>query len=203
MKPADRQVLHRRVFRLTIATISWNVVEAVIALTFGILAGSVALTGFGIDSLIEVSSALFIFWKLLGHGSGEDERREKTARKGIALTFLLLALWVLKESVSGLYMGKHPDHSTAGIVLAALSLSVMPVLGTAKMRLGKTLKSRAIRADAVETLVCAWLSASLLAGLGLNALLNWWWADAAGALLMVPFLLWQAWETWEEAEERD
>jgi divalent metal cation (Fe/Co/Zn/Cd) transporter len=203
MKPSARQELHRRVFRLTIATISWNAVEAGVALTYGLLAGSVALTGFGIDSLIEVSSALFIFWKLLGRRTADAERREKTARKGIALTFLLLALWVLRESVSGLHAGSHPEHSTAGIILAALSLSIMPVLGSAKMRLGKTLKSRAIQADAVETLVCAWLSASLLAGLGLNAALDWWWADAAGALLMVPFLLWQAWETWEEAEDRD
>lgn len=203
MKHTDKQALSRRIFRLTIATISWNVVEAGVALTFGVMAGSVALTGFGMDSLIEVTSAFFIFWKLLGPKNRDIERREKTARRGIAATFLLLALWVLWESISDLYGGNRPDRSATGIILASLSLCIMPILGTAKMRAGKALKSRAIQADAVETLVCAWLSASLLAGLGLNAALDWWWADAVAALLMVPFLLWQAWETWEETGERD
>ena len=99
--------------------------------------------------------------------------------------------------------GTRPEPSIAGIVLAFLSLIIMPLLGTAKMRLGKALNSRAIQADAVETLVCAWLSASLLAGLGLHAALQWWRADAIGALLMVPFLIWQGIETWKEAGGRD
>jgi len=203
VKGAGRRDLLRQVFHLTLATTAWNVAEAGVALAFGIRAGSVALTGFGLDSLIEVSSALFILWKLAGGKGAEGERRENIARRGIALTFLLLALWISLESISGLRAGSLPGHSSAGIILASLSLLMMPLLGRAKMRLGKKLKSRAIQADAVETLVCAWLSASLLAGLGLRSALDWWWADAAGALLMVPFLAWQAWETWEETKDRD
>jgi len=198
-----KKELEQRVFRLTLATISWNIVEAAVAITCGVIAGSLALRGFGMDSLIEVASAFIIFWKLTGGRSADNEARENTARRGIAVTFLALALWISWESISILRNRIESDTSIAGIVLATLSLCIMPILGTAKMRLGRALKSRAIQADAIETLVCAWLSASLLAGLGLRAILNWWWADTVGALLMVPFLLWQTWETWEESGERD
>lgn len=204
MRTGKRATLERWVFRFTVATISWNIVEAGVALGAGIPAGSVALTGFGLDSTIEVSSALFILWKLGGApGRAEADRRERRARRGIALTFLALGLWIGWDSAASLLAGRHPDKSAIGIVLASLSLVIMPVLGLAKMRVGRALASRAIQADAVETLVCAYLSATLVTGLGLHALFGWWWADYAGALLMVPFLLWQARETWGEEEGRD
>lgn len=188
--------LERRAFRLTILTISWNVVEALVAIAAGVAAGSVALKGFGLDSTIEVASAAIIMWKLVGKGGGVE--REERARRAIAVTFVALAAWIGYESFEGLTSGREPLASRIGIILAAASLLAMPVLGFAKMRVGRLLKSRAIQADAIETFVCMWLSATLLAGLGLRSLLGWWWADYAGALLMVPFLLWQAWEMWEE-----
>lgn len=199
MRAAPGRSLHRLAFQLSVATISWNVAEAVVALSLGLPANSVALTGFGLDSLIEVTSAFLVFWKLSG-SPHDGIRREEAARRGISLTFLLLALWILGESTGSLRSGQHPEQSRAGIVLAFISLCLMPILGFAKMRTGKRLKSRAIQADAVETFVCAWLSASLLAGLGLHTAFGWWWADAMGALFMVPFLLWQAWETWSAGE---
>jgi divalent metal cation (Fe/Co/Zn/Cd) transporter len=139
--------LHRRIFRLTVATISWNLVEAAVALTGGIMAGSVALTGFGLDSMIEFASALFILWKL--GGGREAESRENTARRGISLTFLALGGWIAWESSSSLLSNRHPETSTTGIILAAVSLAVMPLLGRAKMRAGRALKSRAVQADAM------------------------------------------------------
>lgn len=179
--------------RLEWVTIGYNCLEAGAAVGFGLLAGSIALLGFGFDSVIEVAAAGIVLWRLkLEAGSADPEAHERAERRAlrfVGVTFLLLAAWVVYESVSGLATGQAPARTLGGVVLAALSLVVMPVLAGAKRRVADRIGSRALRADAMETAVCAWLSAALLVGLSLNEWLGWWWADPAGALLMVPLML--------------
>lgn len=180
---ATRLAAVRRAWWLTAATIAWNLVEAAVALVAGTLAGSAALVGFGLDSLVEVSSSVTVAWRLRREG-GEDctQPSDRTATRLIAASLAALAAWVSVAAVVDLVAGNRPDASPVGIVLAALSLVVMPVLARAKKRLGPVLGSRAVEADAAQTNVCAWLSAVLLLGLGANALLGWWWADPVAAL---------------------
>jgi cation diffusion facilitator family transporter len=171
----------------------------------GLLAGSVALVGFGVDSGIEVLSAVVLLWRLRRAGAGasesEHEEAEHRALYGVAATFFVLALYIAYESLSALATGEEPETSTVGLALAVLSLIVMPILALAKQRTAAQLGSRALRADAVETWVCSYLSLALLAGVGLHLAFGWWWADPVGALAMLPVILWQGWETWEEARE--
>lgn len=201
----NRASLLRRALRLEYFTVAWNVIEAGVAVGAGILAGSVALIGFGVDSGIEVLSAVVLMWRLRRAGEtateSEHEEAEHRAIYGVAATFFILAAYILYESISALARHEEPDASTVGILLAVLSLIVMPFLSYAKQRTAAQLGSRALRADAVETWVCSYLSLALLAGVGLHLAFGWWWADAVGALLMLPVILWQGWETWEEARE--
>jgi divalent metal cation (Fe/Co/Zn/Cd) transporter len=200
---SDAAVLHRRALRLEWVTISWNVVEAAVAITAGAIAGSAALIGFGVDSAIEVSSAVALLWRL--RRAGPDANREaRSAAERRALffvgaTFAALAISIAVESVTALMRRELPEVSGVGIALAVASLMVMPTLAHLKQRTGRDMGSRALVADAAETWVCAYLSVALLAGLGLYASLGWWWADATGALLMEPVIVWQAWETYREA----
>jgi len=185
-----RAALARRGKRLAWLTIGWNSLEAVIALVAGAMAGSVALTGFGVDSLIELAAGGAAMWRL--HHDADPvarARAELLTRRIIGGAFLALALYVGWEAIETLRSRRVPETSMTGIALAALSLLVMPVLARAKRRVATGLSSRALAAEAMQTDVCAWLSAILLGGLLLRAAFGWWWADPVAALAMVPLLV--------------
>jgi divalent metal cation (Fe/Co/Zn/Cd) transporter len=188
-----RDVLIRRIRLLVAATIAYNVIEAVIALAAGTTASSTALIGFGLDSVIEVSSAAAVAWQF----SAEDhERREKTALRVIAVSFFALAAYVTFESVQALVAAHRPDHSTVGMVLAAVSLAVMPGLSYAQRRAGRELGSRTAVADSRQTLLCTYLSAVLLVGLAANSFLGWWWADSLAALVIAAVAVKEGRDAW-------
>jgi divalent metal cation (Fe/Co/Zn/Cd) transporter len=187
------QALRRRARILAGATIGWNVIEAVVAISAGIAAGSVALVGFGIDSTIEVSASVSVLWLLAGR---HDERREQRTSKAIAISFAALALYVAVEAIASLAANDRPHHSTAGIILAALSLLVMPGLALAKRATGRAMGSGSVVADGTQTLLCSYLSAALLLGLVLNTVLGWWWADPLAGLVIAFVAAREARETW-------
>lgn len=197
--------LHRRALRLEWLTTAWNVLEAIIAIGAGLLSGSIALIGFGADSLIEVLSAVALLWRLIRVGAtasqAEQRRAEERALKLVGATFLVLAAYVAVDAAVALAKRTLPETSSTGILLSIASLVAMPTLGYAKQATAKRMNSKALAADAMETWVCAYLSLALLAGLGLHALLGWWWADPAGALVMVPFIAWQGLKALREARE--
>nr|WP_308443425.1 cation transporter [Amycolatopsis bullii] len=177
--PDRRAVLVRRVRLLVAATITYNVVEAVVALAAGAAASSAALIGFGLDSVIEVASAVAVAWQFSGR---DPETRERRALRAIAISFFALAIYVTGEALGLFFTGEVPESSRTGIVLAAISLAVMPALSAAQRRAGRELRSASAVADSRQTLLCTYLSAVLLAGLLLNALFGWWWADPVVAL---------------------
>ncbi|MBM4396275.1 MAG: cation transporter [Deltaproteobacteria bacterium] len=185
--------LLRTARRLVAATMAYNVVEAVVAVGSGVLAGSVALVGFGLDSVIECAAAGALLWRLRVEAAGADretvERTELRVRRFVGLTFLLLAAYVLIESGLTLWQAERPGESPVGIALAAVSLVVMPLVAWGKLRVATRLGSASLRAEARETLACAWLSFALLLGLVANAAAGWWWADPVAALVMVPWLV--------------
>jgi len=192
---------YRRALLSEYFTVGWNVIEGIVAIGAGIVAGSIALVGFGLDSYIEVASGLVLIWRLRKHGFGDDEEEEAAEKKAIlfvGVTFFALAVYVLYESGKKLYFHEHPDESLVGIILAIVSLIVMPFLALYKKKVASEINSRALRADALETLACSYLSLTLLLGLGANALLGWWWADPVAALAMVYFLVKEGWEAIEE-----
>ena len=190
---ADGPKLLRRALWLVGLTLAYNLVEAAIAIWAGTAAGSIALLGFGLDSVIECAASAVLLWRLSVELRGGDAERVETAerrsRRFVGLTFLALAAYVLVESALTLISGDHPAASLPGIVLAAISLVVMPLLALAKLRTARGLGSGALEAEAKETLACAYLSFTLLVGLVLNAAAGWWWADPLAALAMVPWLL--------------
>jgi cation diffusion facilitator family transporter len=200
---SDRVALINRALWLERLTILWNVAEALIAVGAGLLAGSIALVGFGLDSVIETIAALALYRRLRAEQAGateeEAEDHERRALWVVGVTFLLLSAYIAFEAVITLWTKEPPDVSRVGLILAAVSLVVMPVLAIAKHRAGKALRSRALVADAKETFVCSYLSLTLLAGLGLNALFGWWWADPIAALAMLPLVLHEGREAIEEA----
>jgi len=167
-------------------TIGWNILEAAAAIISGIIAGSTALIGFGIDSAIESSSGAVLLWRLQ---DGEDgEKREKRALQLVGVCFLLLATYVAVDAVKALWLGEAPDESIVGIIIAIVSLVVMPLLAHEKRKVASAIGSGALEADARQTDLCMYLSAILLVGLGLNAVFGWWWADPVAALVMVPII---------------
>ena len=184
-------------------TVGWNVIEGLVAIAAGITAGSIALVGFGLDSYVEVASGLVLIWRLRKHGFGDEqeEAAEKKAVLFVGATFLLLALYVTYESGKKLLFHEHPDESIVGIILAIVSLIVMPILAFYKKKIASEINSRALRADALETLACSYLSLTLIVGLGANALFGWWWADPLAALAMVYFLVREGLEAIEECRE--
>jgi len=187
--PTLRRNLARRGRRLQYLTIGWNSAECVVALAAGFLAGSIALVGFGFDSAIEVTSSLAALWRLAHDADGRSrEQAERRALRVIGVCFLLLVGYVAYEAVMALVMRRVPDASTIGIIVAALSLVVMPILVLFKRRVARELESGALEAEARQTRVCAYLSAILVAGLALNAAFGWWWADPVAALGMTPLL---------------
>jgi divalent metal cation (Fe/Co/Zn/Cd) transporter len=179
----------RRGKRLEYFTIAWNSLEGLVAVVAGALAGSISLVGFGIDSFIEVTSGAVLLWRMAVDADvRKRERNEKLSLRIVGVCFLALAVYVGYESVSDLVSRKAPEHSVPGIVLACVSLVVMPVLSRAKKRVATDLGSSAMHADARQTDFCVYLSAILLIGLLLNATLGWWWADPLAGLIMVPII---------------
>lgn len=191
--PADRARLGRRAQLLAAASVSYNLVEAVVAISAGLVAGSVALVGFGLDSLVEVSSGLIILWQFRHR---LPESRERLALRLMAVSFFALAAYVGVESVRALVGGHDPEASPVGIGLAVASLAVMPFLSWAQRRTGKALGSNAVVADSTQTLLCTYLSAVLLVGLLLNATLGWSWADPAAGLVIAAVALREGREAW-------
>jgi divalent metal cation (Fe/Co/Zn/Cd) transporter len=188
-----RALLTRRVRFLVAAPISYNVVEAAVAISAGAVASSAALIGFGLDSLIEVGSAAAVAWQFSGR---DPEARERTALRIIALSFFVLAAYVTVESVRAILGEVEPRPSTVGIVLAALSLLIMPTLSYAQRRAGRELGSTSAVADSKQTLLCAYLSGVLLVGLVLNSLFGWSWADPVVALVIAAVALREGREAW-------
>ena len=173
--------------RLEYFTLSWNLAEAAVAVCAGLLAGSIALIGFGFDSLIESLSGSILLWRL--HGIEGEEQRERLAQRMVGGSFFLLALYVAFEAGKSLLHREEPEASVVGIILSVVSLIVMPLLARAKRRVAASLNSHALVADSRQTDICAYLSAILLGGLLLNALFGWWWADPVAALFMFPMIL--------------
>ena len=195
--PDSGPALVRRATHLAYLTVTYNAFEALVAIISGILAGSVALTGFGLDSLIEIASALAILWRF-GSLAHEHEQAESQAVKFVGATFFALAAYVSYHAIGDLWFRRPPSFSLPGLAIAGLSIIIMPILGLAKRRLATRLASRALAADAAETLLCSYLSAALLLGLLANGLLGWWWADPVAALCMVPYMVWEGLEAFEE-----
>jgi divalent metal cation (Fe/Co/Zn/Cd) transporter len=184
--------LRRKARLLVLATIAWNVVEAVVAISAGAVAGSTALIGFGLDAVVEVSAALIALWYL----SGVDETRERRALKMIAGSFFALAAYVAFEAVRDLLTAAEPDRSTIGIVLTSLSLVIMPMLARAKRRNAERLGSRTLLAESQQTQLCTYLSAIVLVGLILRAAFDWTWADPVAALGIAALAIKEGREAW-------
>ena len=184
--------LRRIAVALAWATIAWNSLEAIVALVAGTDAGSIALVGFGLNSIVEVGSAIVVVWQF----SGADAEREQRALQLIAASFFVFAAFVAVQAVWDLAAHAVPDVSVPGIVLAGLSLVVMPVLAIAKRRVGRRLSSRTIVADSAQTMLCTYLSAILLIGLVANASVGWWWADSVAALVIAGLAIREGREAW-------
>ena len=194
-KPHDAEDLRQRAIRLEYFTVGWNIVEAAVALAAGGAASSTALIGFGLDSIVETSSGVALLWRFKQRRV-DEHLAESRATRLVALTFFALAAYVGYESAGDLWFRRTPEFSLPGAILAVFSLIVMPVLGIAKRRLARRLQSRALAADAMETLLCAYLSATLLVGLGMNGLFGWWWADPLAGLVIASFMVREGLETW-------
>lgn len=192
-RSVGRRQLERRAQLLAGASVTYNVAEAVVAVTAGVVAGSVALVGFGLDSVVEVSSGLIILWQFRHR---LPESRERVALRMIAASFLALAAYVTFESLRDLLGGGRPDPSPVGIGLAAVSLVVMPFLSWAQRRTGRALGSATVVADSTQTLLCTYLSAVLLVGLVLNATLGWSWADPLAGLVIAAVATREGREAW-------
>jgi divalent metal cation (Fe/Co/Zn/Cd) transporter len=190
---AERRRLGRRAQWLAAASVAYNAVEAVVAITAGLVAGSVALVGFGLDSVVEVSSGLIVLWQFRHR---LPQSREQQALRLMAVSFFALAGYVTFESARALATGHTPDSSTVGIALATASLLIMPFLSWAQRRTGRALGSNAVVADSTQTLLCTYLSAVLLVGLLLNATLGWAWADPLAGLIIAAVAAKEGWEAW-------
>lgn len=193
--PVDsrRGVLQRRIRWIVAATISYNVIEAIVAISAGTVASSVALIGFGLDSTIEVLSAAAVAWQFTRR---DPERWERPTLRVIAVAFFALAAWVSASSVLALTAGVEAEHSPVGIALTAVSVVAMPVLSFVERRTGRELGSATAVADSKQTLICAYLSGAVLVGLLLNSLLGWWWVDPIAALVIAGFAVREGIEAW-------
>jgi len=191
----DRAALVRRGIWLSYATIAYNSLEAIGSLIAGLLAGSVALVGFGVDSVIEVMASLAAQWRL--RSDLDPVKRagvELWTRRIVAICFLALAAYVLADAGNTLWQREAPDRSLFGIVVLSLSVIVMPILARSKKRVARAMRSGALEAEATQTSLCAYLSVIGLGGVALNALFGWWWADPGAALIMVPIIAAEGWE---------
>jgi divalent metal cation (Fe/Co/Zn/Cd) transporter len=193
---ARAEAVHRGL-NLEYFTVAWNCLEAAVALVAGAIAGSIALVGFGLDSLIEASSGGILIWRL--HSDTDEGRREAVERRAlklVAISLLALAVYVAGESAASLARREAPERSLPGVVLACASLIAMPLLARGKRRVASDLASPALHADSRQTDICAYLSAILLLGLLLNAAFAWWWADPAAGLLMAPLIAFEGLRAW-------
>jgi len=183
--------LQRRARDLSIFTVAYNIAEGIVSIVLGMAAGSAALIGFGLDSFVESLSGSIMIWRFTRHGLTEEqeEKIESRAVKLVGWTFLILGAYVLYESGEKLILHEAPEASIPGLILAVLSLMVMPWLAASKRRTGEALGSQSLIGDSRETLACAWLSVALLLGLGLNAAFRMWWADPVTGLIIVVFLV--------------
>jgi|TARA_B100000519_G_scaffold197767_1_gene206067 divalent metal cation (Fe/Co/Zn/Cd) transporter len=193
LTPSRRDVLRRRIRLIVAGTITYNVVEAIVAISAGAAASSTALVAFGLDSIVEVLSAAAIAWQF---SARDPESRERIALRLIGVSFFALAAYVLVDTVLSLLSTREAEPSGVGIVLAAVSLLVMPALSWSERRTGRELGSASAIADSKQTLLCAYLSAALLAGLLLNSLLGWWWADSIAALAIAGWAVKEGVEAW-------
>jgi len=204
--PESRRILLRKGWRLEIVTVTWNALEGIIAVAAGVTAGSIALTGFGIDSWIETTSGILVGWRLRKELHGlpvaAAEELERRASRVAGALLIALAIFIFVEAGRRLLgSGEPASESVVGIVLTGVSLAVMPFLGWAKLKTARELGSAALRADAYETIACAWLSFTTLAGLLLNSLFGWRWADPLAALVLVPLILREGWEGWRGGDD--
>lgn len=188
--------MRRQAIRLEYFTVAWNLVEIVAAITAGIMAQSIALIAFGLDSAVEVVSGVALLWRFKQQRL-EEERADSRAAKIVGITFFVLSAYAGVEAVRDLWFRHAPESSLLGMILAAAALIVMPVLAMAKRRLARSLDSRALAADSMETLFCSYFSATLLAGLVLNAWLGWWWADPVAALVIAGLMIREGFEALE------
>ncbi|MGW1684158.1 cation transporter [Streptomyces albidoflavus] len=195
--PARREALTRRIRLLVAATIAYNVVEAIVAITAGTIASSTALIGFGLDSVIEVSSAAAVAWQFSAADHAVREAREQRALRIIAVSFFALAAYVTVDAVRALTGTGEAERSVPGIVIAALSLAIMPFLSAAQRKAGRALGSASVVADSKQTLLCTYLSAVLLLGLVLNATLGWSWADPVAALAIAALAVKEGRDAWQ------
>lgn len=192
----QHDALLRRGLRLAYFTIAWDVVEGVVAVTAGVIARSIVLIGFGLDSAIEVFAAMVVAWQLRRQAS---VGRHRLALRLIACTFWLLGLYVGFESISRLLQQERPEPSIVGIAMNVIALAVMIPVARMKRTTGERLGSKVLIADSAETRLSNYLSLNVLSGLALNAALGWWWADPAAAAVIAAFSLWTGWHTWTEA----
>lgn len=199
-----RQRWLARAVWLAAVTVAYNLAEAGVALYAGLQAGSIALVGFGLDSVIELAAAAVVLWRLRLETRGAAVERvesvEAVVTRFVGVTLLALAAYVILQSAWILWTREAPEESWLGVGLAILSLLIMPLLGAGKLRAAEAIGSRALRGEAKETIACAYLSFALLLGLGANAIAGWWWADPVAALLMVPWLLREGLEALEDDE---
>ena len=197
----DRGVLLKRGFRLENISLGWNLIEGTVAVIAGVIAGSVALIGFGVDSFVESSSAAVIIWRILSESRNKTNPEkiyliERRAQRLVGLSLLAFAIYILFQSGSALVLQERPEVSHTGIILAVLSLAVMWWLARSIRRVGQQLHSHAIEADSSQTLACWWMSLSLLVGLGVNALFGWWWADPLAGIAISALMLREAKSVW-------
>ena len=205
-KKIDTDKLYRKGLKLEYITVVYNVLEAVASIVFGGIAGSIALIGFGLDSIVESLSGLILVWRLRQHGKiskEKEERIEKRATRFVAVTFFILGLYVFVEAIRKWAVVEVPEPSLPGILIAIASLIVMPVLTVQKYRTGQLISSRALVADSKETLACAFLSLALLIGLGANYLFGFWQADPIIGIIIAAFLFREGWAGWKESDEED
>lgn len=195
--------LYKKALYLEYLTVGYNVLEGVLSLMAGYLAGSIALVGFGFDSAIESLSGMVLIWRLSSHGrcsAEEEERVEKKAVRLVGVSFIVLGAYVFAESIKKLYLHERPEPTLFGIVIALFSIAIMPALAWAKYSAGKELGSRSLVADSRQTVICSLLSIALVVGLGLNYVYGVWWADPVSALVIVAFIMREGVETLREGK---
>ena len=193
LTPERRERLHRRVRFIVAFTITYNVIEAIVAITAGALASSAALIGFGLDSVVEVLSAVAIAWQFTRK---DPERWEKVTVRAIGLAFFALAAYVSVDAIMSLVAQEGPEHSPLGLGITALSVLVMPLLAWFEVRTGRELDSKSVLADAKQLILCVYLSGAVFIGLLLNSLLGWWWADSVAALVVAFLAVREGIEAW-------
>ena len=206
MAASEKTRLVKRGLYLEYINVTYNIFEAIAAIIFGGLSNSIALIGFGLDSIVESLSGLVLIWRLRQHGKISPELEEKIERRAtrfVAITFFILGAYIAYESIGKLISSEIPDPSLPGIVIAIVSLIAMPFMAWMKYKTGKQINSRALVADSKETLACAFLSVALLIGLGLNYLFGFWQADPIVGILIVFFLFREGWELWNEEGEEE